>query len=88
MLKRIWNEISNNSSVDGRIIDIVCGEEFDDPEPDIIVGVKEWVLLEIINNRKYVKAHPIGSLKKYHQEFEFIKGSYWDIFTRVIGFGG
>ncbi len=81
--KEIGRYASNNN-IDGKISEIVGETEFGDP--NIVVAVKEKVLLEIVNKREYVKAHPIESLIKYGKEFKFITGNYWDIFTRALGF--
>ncbi len=81
--EEIGRYASNNSRLDGKIFEIACGNGFGDP--DIIVAVKEAVLLEIANKREYVKAHPLESLIKYGKKFKFIKGNYLDIFIRVVG---
>lgn len=84
--QEIGRYASKNSGIDGKISEIVGENEFGNP--NVVVAVKEEVLLEIVNKREYVKAHPIESLIKYGKEFKFIKGNYWDIFIRAIGIKG
>ena len=73
---------ASHNGPDGKIYFIE--DKFTDP--DVAVEVKESTLLDILAEMDKVKKKPIPSFLKYRNEFDFVKGSYWDVFKAVFGF--
>ncbi|MBU0470299.1 MAG: hypothetical protein KKA62_03575 [Nanoarchaeota archaeon] len=55
--------------------------------PDLSVRVKETVLLDIIENREDVKAHPVRSFFRYQNHFSMRPSQKIELVKRVLGFG-